>query len=956
MKRLLLLLTLAIITITVSAQIEVKGKVVDSKTGEGLLGAVIKATSSDGGSGTFAVADSTGAFTLKFEGHYGKYEIEYSCIGYKSKTVEDQWIHRGAKLNTVKLKEDATVLKEVTVTGLANRASVKGDTLVYSADAFKVIDGSSAADLVKKMPGITVDKEGVKAQGETVQKLTVDGKEFFEYDPQLALNVLPAEVVKDVQVYDRKSDKAEQTGFDDGSRTKAMNLNTKAYKRTGIFGKIYGSGGLSLVSGDNPIQGSWGKTGLYKGGFNLNIFNSSRRISILGLTNNVDQTFFDFGDLNDSKSTDAYNVGVHEMGIARANAFGINYNEDMLGGKLKISSSYFTNIARHESADSTEYDRTDMEYANIGSSNGVTHNNKHIFNSRITYDIDKNNTLLFIPKITYHKRDEESFSNSKTWLHNMESMEENPELWNDVNTTTRNHSNKDSEEFSAQASLRYTHRFEKQGRSLSTEVSGSVTNKTSHSDTENNVNNLITNTGYKGHSNVSNIAANVSYTEPLAEKHLLEIGVHTNYYKNKDSNDYYTASTPGEKATTLDGFNSYSGDSHNFSYSVGANYNWRFGDFTLIPSISFNHKNDYSERSFENWQTAYGDNPTESITRSFSWVKPSVQLNWRKNTSFLRASYSMDTETPYLGDLYTKLFTSNPYSFFVGNPDLKESQRHSFNVNFSTSSPEKGTNFYTYFSYSHTTNGQGSSTITNLSKQPVLLSELPGYDNDSRFAGVSLPTSGSVNTKINTGSSNNLNAFMMFSGPLKFISCNYQIGFNTYYSTNPQQVTYFMGKDANGTANYRNLTGTYERISLSPNFGLTSSISDKIDFSVDYSLNWNKSWSNTDNSRNATQINHDIQAELKWEVWNGFIMQLTDQMSNYKDQRENKRITQQMLNVGLAKKFGKKNCCEIKLEMHDMLNQNKGYYSGVGDGGSYSSWNKQMPRYTLLTFTYQLKG
>ena len=961
MKRLLTTLIISILTLSTFAQMpmqqpfELTGKVVDSKTGEGLMGAIIKATSSDGGSGTFAVADSVGSFTLKFE-QFGRYEIEYSCIGYKSKTSSQQWIYRGAKLGTTKLKEDATVLKEVTVTGLANRATVKGDTLVYSADAFKVMDGASAAELVNKMPGITVDREGVKAQGEKVQKLTVDGKEFFEYDPQLALNTLPAEVVRDVQVYDKKSDKAEMTGFDDGSRMKAMNLNTKAYKRNGVFGKIYGGGGVAFGS-SNPLLGSLGDGGLYKGGFNVNIFSGNRRISLLGLTNNVDQTFFDFGDLNDAKANDSYGVAVHENGVARANAFGLNFNDDYLGGKLKVSSSYFTNITRHESADSTEVNHTDMTLANIGKSTGLIHNNKHIFNSRITYDIDKNNTLLFIPKLTYLKRDSESNSTSRSWLHDLDSLNLNPALMGDIRTIEKSHSTGDSEEFSASASLRFTHRSEsKQGRSLSAEVSGSVANRSATSIDEREVNSIASSNGNKNHSNTSNLGANVSYTEPLAEKHLLELGVSTNYTQSHDYNNYYSGTTVPEDFSSVnpDAFNSFSSNSHNFNYSGYANYNWRFGDFTLIPSISYNHKRDYSSRTFDYWEASLGADPSESLTRSYSWVKPSIQLNWRKMTSFIRASYSMDQSTPNLSDLYTKLFTSNPYSFFVGNPDLKSSQSHRFNVNFSTSNPMKGTNIYAMINYSHTANGIGTSSINNLSKESVLLSDLPGYGNDPRFEGFSVPVSGSVSTRINNGSANNFMTYMMYSAPIKAISCNYNIGINATYSSSPQEMTYYLGKNSDGSANLRKLNGTHQMFSITPNVALTSTM-EKIDFAIWYTMPYYKTWSDIESSRNVSQIQHNIDASLKWEFLPGLVAQVEDEWQNLADARNNSRINQNITNISLAKKFGKKNSCEIKLEVHDLFNQNKGYNSTVGSGMEYSSWSKQMPRYAMATFTYQLK-
>ena len=217
----------------------VSGVAVDSKTDEPLIGVAVKVTSSDGGTGTFGISDSDGKFSFEVN-RPGRYSLEFTYVGYKTLHKDVNIMPNRAKLGTFKLKEDPKMLAEVETIGHSQRIKTKGDTLAYNADAYKVQDGATAEELVGKMPGIEVSSEGVKAQGETIQKILVDGKEFFDNDVKMALRSLPAEVLESVNVFDKKSDQAEFTGVDDGETVKAMDLITKSYRRNGVFGKAFG--------------------------------------------------------------------------------------------------------------------------------------------------------------------------------------------------------------------------------------------------------------------------------------------------------------------------------------------------------------------------------------------------------------------------------------------------------------------------------------------------------------------------------------------------------------------------------------------------------------------------------------------------------------------------------------------------------------------------------------------
>src|SRR4029078_6500864 len=147
-------------------------------------------------------------------------------------------------LPTFALMSKSKILQEVIIkTG--KPIQIKGDTTVYTADSFKVSANANVEELLRKLPGIQVDKDGkIKAMGETVEKVLVDGEEFFGDDPGMAVKNLRADAVKEVQVFDKKSEQAEFTGIDDGKTQKTINLKLKEDKKKGYFGKIDAAGGL----------------------------------------------------------------------------------------------------------------------------------------------------------------------------------------------------------------------------------------------------------------------------------------------------------------------------------------------------------------------------------------------------------------------------------------------------------------------------------------------------------------------------------------------------------------------------------------------------------------------------------------------------------------------------------------------------------------------------------------
>ncbi|NBO72713.1 carboxypeptidase-like regulatory domain-containing protein, partial [bacterium] len=255
----------------------IRGIVIDSSSKTPIPG-VRAALLKDGESKPVAggVSERSGIFFIKNVSP-GTYTLSVQSIGYAkyAKSITIPSAKDTVKIGTIRLGESGYLTDEVEVTAVATRIEMKGDTTEFSADAFKTDKNASAEDLVRKLPGMEVDASGsVKAQGEQVRRVLVDGKPFFGSDPSAALKNLPAEVIDKVQSFDAMSDQAAFTRFDDGDRTKTLNIVMKADKKNGQFGKLYAG---------------YGDKDRYTGGGTVNIFNKDSRISIIGMSNNINQ-------------------------------------------------------------------------------------------------------------------------------------------------------------------------------------------------------------------------------------------------------------------------------------------------------------------------------------------------------------------------------------------------------------------------------------------------------------------------------------------------------------------------------------------------------------------------------------------------------------------------------------------------------------------------------------------
>src|SRR5688572_14049709 len=397
MKNPALIVLAGLFPFIVSAQTGiVKGKLVDSSQ-QVLANATVSVLQiKDSSLISYILSDDKGAFEIK-NLPSGEYTLFASFMGYGvyQKIFTVAGTKRIVDLGIITMQPEYKTLTGVVVTD-ASPVRMNGDTVSFKANAFNARPGATVEEVLKKIPGVLVQKDGsIKAMGEQIQKVYVDGKEFFGNDPKIATKNLTADMVDQIQVFDDMSEQARFTKIDDGSRTKSINIKLKKDKRKGDFGRV--------------IAGV-GTRSRYEGNFAYNHFRGNRRISLVGSANNTNKVNYTFNDISSGQngSSQFSNAcatgsgminasGGSSGGISRPLTAGINFN-DTWSPKLDFRGSYFysdnSNVLAQNKFRRNSFPR-ESAYE-ISTYNKIINSNRaHRINVRWEYMIDSANSLLY---------------------------------------------------------------------------------------------------------------------------------------------------------------------------------------------------------------------------------------------------------------------------------------------------------------------------------------------------------------------------------------------------------------------------------------------------------------------------------------------------------------------------------------------------------------------------------
>lgn len=301
-RRWLLLMTVCSCSVGFG-QSSVTGKVADEQGNVLELATTALLYPTDSTVAYFAMSNELGVFELTAV-REGDYLLHVSQFGYAPKMIP---ITVSGKVNAglILLKEEGENLEQVEIMAERTPLSIKGDTIEYNAAAFKTKPDGVVEDLLQKLPGVEVDASGnIKAQGQTIEKITVDGKEFFSNDPKAVTKNLPADAVKKVQVFDGKTDEEQFSGIDDGNQDRTINLVLKEDRKHLWFGSMMAGGGTDYH---------------YQSALKAFRFTPENQLAFLGNSNNINQFGFSINDYID------FNGGLRNFtnGSAR-----LEFNED----------------------------------------------------------------------------------------------------------------------------------------------------------------------------------------------------------------------------------------------------------------------------------------------------------------------------------------------------------------------------------------------------------------------------------------------------------------------------------------------------------------------------------------------------------------------------------------------------------------------------------------------------
>ncbi len=655
------LLVLLVITMSSAAiAANITGIVKDMDTGEPLMEASVKLVAAKDSAFVAGVTtDIDGKFTLSGV-KAGKYILSVEYIGYADLEKAITVAKSNLRLGELKLKEASHMLGEVSVVAIKTPVKVMEDTVEYNADSYHTQPNAVVEDLLKRLPGVEVDSDGkITANGKSVSKILVDGKEFFSDDPKMASKNLPANMINKLQVVDRKSDMARLTGVDDGEDETVINLTFKKGMNQGWFG---------------AAEAGYGTDDRYMASFNVNRFWDGNQITLLGNFNNTNQMGF-----TDSNGNRFRRFGGNN-GITESRALGLNFNignEEIIrvGGNLMWSNSDAKSITRK----STEYIGDIPSYSKA---NSYTRDRGNNFRGdfRVLWKPDSFNTVEFRPNFSLNFNKSYSLSETSNFNSAWDKVSDNKDL-----------RNSDGDSYEAGGRLIYSHNFRQhKGRSFSLSgqyrFSNVIEKETSINDfvryimeedpdnTEDN--SELLNQYTDNHTWSNQVMGQFTWTEPLgdvANGNFLSFSYRMNYrWNNADKlvynipDGYESDIFPpvGEEPDPLYSNryrNNYFNQNIRLSYKkVGQKSNLEVG-MGLVPQMT---------------KSIYLDNSDKNISRWVWNYSPFLRYRYKfSKTRSLQANYRAQSSQPSMA-LQPVLDVSNPTNKVQGNPDLKPSFSH----------------------------------------------------------------------------------------------------------------------------------------------------------------------------------------------------------------------------------------------------------------------------------------
>ncbi len=860
---------------------------------------------------TFTRTDSSGAFLLHPEAP-GKYLLLVSYPGFAD-FIDDINLKdsKPVSLGTLPLISSTHLLQEFVLRKKSAAILIKGDTTEYNADSFSVRNGATVDELLKKLPGLQVDKDGkIMAQGEQVQKVLVDGEEFFSDDPAVVTKNLQAAAVDKVQVFDKKSDEAAFTGIDDGQKTKTINLMLKEDRKRGLFGKAIAAAGPALNS-DN-------KGGFFENVAMVNAFKGKRQLSAFGIMSNTgtiglnwqdrdkfgsgnNRTYdeesgmmYSYSSGNDDELSGSWSGTYSGEGLPTVWTGGLHYADKWAKDQQHLSGNYrySKNNIDVDGSTITQYILPDSGFVRREHRSTFSTAERHGVDGLFEWTIDTMSNLKL--SVTGNE-----ITRSSSGGYMTDTRGTSGTL---INTSDRISTSSSSSQ-SLNANLSYRRKFAKKGRSMSAEVNETYRESDG--------------TGYLRSGNNYYDSTGILYASDSVNQRK------NNTSANFGINTRLSYTEPLSKVTFLTfryGLNLSNSSSRRLSFNRGS------ADWDPVPDSVYSSDYDYNTLTHNgsavlrfvmkkynlsigadvfstSWQQ-HDQLLNTTRNRSYNNYAPSASLKYNfSKQSFVSLNYSGNTSQPTLDQLQPLRQNTDPLNISIGNPDLRQEFRNNLYFNFHSYKPLSG--IYTYMG------GGGSQTNDDITRSDSL-------DEFGRHTYKYINVNGNYNAwlyggygwKIKSlGMDARVNANMNLSHTNSYVNSVRNTNRNNSYT-----LEFSLDKD------WKKGEKEIRGINLNPSINYNDNQSSISAFTTSY-------WS--------YEINATAYTELFWkitfntEAWY-FVRQQTSVFN------ANNNVLR--WNASLSRKFLKGDKIEVRATMSDILNQNLGYFRDARD--NYISENR----------------
>ncbi len=720
----LTLLTVILATTAMAQERKITGTISDKDTKEAIMQVTVQLLKTDSTFLKGALSDENGHFSLEAPSN-GKYLLKLTSVGYKT-LVKNITIEGGKNvaLGKIIMGADAIMLKGVTATGQAAKVTVKEDTFVYNAAAYRTPEGSVVEELVKKLPGAQVDDDGkITINGRQVSKIKVDGKEFMTGDTETALKNLPTDIINNIKAYQEKSDLARVTGIDDGEEETVLDFGIKPGMNKGMFtNNDIGIGTHSRYSA--RLMGA--------------LFTDKSRIMLMGNGNNTGDQGFPGGG-GGGRWGGPQGLNSSKMGA-------LNYN--YMGDKLEIDGSARWNHRDGDQMSTSSVGRFNFlgnSYEN-SISQSFSRNNNFNFRMRLEWKPDTMTNILFRPRFSVSNNDGTSNSLSATFnddpylyvadpLNSLAQLKAEDILVNGSDDGSITHGNGTQ----AGAMLQYNRKLAKPGRNITLRADASYndnknknlsTSRTTYyqmQDRYGNDSTFYINRYSFTPTKTYSYSLQATYSEPIFKGGFLQLRYQFRYNHNKSDRSTYDLGDLGNISGIgffYNGWDSYLGrlvnpletyiDDDLSRYSEYSNYIHEVNLILRVINRKYNlNVGAMVQPQRTNFVQNYQGIHTDTV-RNVVNVSPTLDFRYRFSpVSELRAQYRGTSQQPQMSDLLDITDDSNPKEIRKGNPGLKPSFTNRFELRFNGYLTSHQQSMMTFINYSNTRNSISNKTSYN---------------------------------------------------------------------------------------------------------------------------------------------------------------------------------------------------------------------------------------------------